>query len=113
MSWRILARHKWITGTSITESANDGWRRYTATIRGYQNWRLYEGVPVPAIPALVVRAVRAIRDQIDADAEHCEALMASNQYSHNVRDLTMRTEMFEHSVSEAFDAFLANDQLDL
>ena len=44
--FKILARHKWTYGATITESVEreEGKiRRFTATIRGFQNWLLYEG----------------------------------------------------------------------
>lgn len=46
MKWKILARHKNIVGVTITESClitDDLWRRYTATIRGFQKFLIYEG----------------------------------------------------------------------
>lgn len=112
MAWRILSRHKWVAGATITESVSDDDRhRYTATVRGYRNWRLFEGVSTPGIPALIVRAVRAIRDQIDAEGEHAEAFTIVNQYCHDAGELARRTEQLEHPISEAFDAFLALDMM--
>ena len=110
MSWHILAHHKWIVGATITESVNDSdaVRRYTATIRGYRNWRIFEGVAGPGHLALIIHIVRAIRDQIDADGENCEAFMAINEYSRSVSELKTRAEMFEHPISEALETWLTS-----
>ena len=65
MGFHVVGRHRWIAGATITESTDeDGWtRRFTATIRGWRNWKIYQG---PAInPQFVADAVRRIRDQID------------------------------------------------
>ena len=109
MSWRILARHRWIIGALITESVNSDSTayRYTATVRGYRNWRIFEGTGGSDYLTLIIRVVRAIRDQIDAEGEGCEAFMAINEYSRNVSELKRRAEMFEHPISEAFDEFLS------
>ena len=48
---KILARHKWVEGAVITESVDEkregykdiSYRRFTATIEGFQNWKIYEG----------------------------------------------------------------------
>jgi hypothetical protein len=49
--WKIIARHKnWYPRTTVTESAlvNDtgkvSTRRFTATIQGWRNWIVYEGI---------------------------------------------------------------------
>ena len=108
MSWHILARHKWIVGATITESVNDSdtLRRYTATVRGYRNWRIFEGAGGPGSLPLIIRVVRAIRDQIDAEGEDCEAFMAVNEYSCSVSELEARAEIFEHPISEALEIWL-------
>ena len=44
--WRIIARHKWIPKTVLTESyliEDDNFRRFTATIDGFRNFKIYEG----------------------------------------------------------------------
>jgi len=73
-TWTILARHKtWVEGATISESVDEKYageipaRRFTATIRGFQNWRLYQGNKWN-IKALIQR-VREIRDRIDAKDE--------------------------------------------
>ncbi len=66
---RILARHKRLDGATITESVSeDGTiRRYTATIRGWRAWKIYEG---PDWSLQDVNAkVREIRDRIDSGDE--------------------------------------------
>jgi hypothetical protein len=42
--WKILARHKWVSGATISESVSTttGARRYSATIRGWRNWRIFK-----------------------------------------------------------------------
>jgi len=112
MNWRILGRHRWIVGTFITESVNDDdtARRYTATVRGYQNWKVFEGKGGPGSLDLIIRIVSAIRDQIDTDGEDCEAFMAANEYSRDISELEERAEMFEHPISEAFNEWLEEIQ---
>ena len=74
--WRILARHKWLEGMTITESVREphppigpSYRRFTATIRGFQNFRLCEG----RAGDVLVRAARhkalSIRSRIDEGDE--------------------------------------------
>jgi len=69
-SWKIIARHTgWATGCTITESvSDDDQHRFTATIRGYRNWRIWQGKPArwECIGDEVSRSVREIRDRIDA-----------------------------------------------
>ena len=66
---KIIARHKWVSGAIITESYNpdnDNYRRFTATIRGWQNWKIYEGLLTNAICTEVKNVVKHIRDKIDS-----------------------------------------------
>lgn len=71
MSWRILARHKWVPGCTISESINSelNHRRYTATIRGWQNWKLYEGPMLDDMSKHVIDKTMAIRTRIDKGDE--------------------------------------------
>ena len=65
---KIIARHKKvIAGAVITESCNDDdtVHRYTATIRGWRNWVIYEGKVDRDTFGWVVQRVREIRDRID------------------------------------------------
>lgn len=63
---KVIARHKWVSGAVITESYdenNEKLRRFTATIEGFRNWKLYEG-QVPAPVNKIVDKVQQIRDRI-------------------------------------------------
>jgi len=67
-AFKILARHKWVAGATITESvARDGEpiRRFTATIRGWRNWRIYQGPASPEVTSYVISTVKTLRDRID------------------------------------------------
>ena len=77
--WKILARHsKWVVGATITEllhvdGGDDAYRRFIATIRGYRNWHIWQGVTAnlsmkPHVTE-IIRRVTAIRDRIDAHDE--------------------------------------------
>ena len=68
-SMRILARHKRVDGATITESVSeDGTiRRYTATIRGWRAWKIYEGRDWNLRD--VIAKAREIRDRIDSGDE--------------------------------------------
>jgi len=73
--WKVLARHKWAEGATITESVDEKdsrIRRFTATIRGYRNWRIWRG-RVDSLefdPRLsVLEPVKAIAARIDANDE--------------------------------------------
>lgn len=70
--WRILARHKWVSGATITESVNESdrdVRRFTATIRGWRNFQIYEGNPRSIDVNRIAHKVREIRDRIDSGDE--------------------------------------------
>ena len=69
---KIIARHKWVSGATITESydeKNDKIRRFTATIRGFQNWKIFQGELTDETTKTVIADVKAIRDRIDAGDE--------------------------------------------
>jgi hypothetical protein len=72
---KVLARHKWVHGATITESEDttkDGeiaWRRFTATIRGWRGWKIYEGFCREGIGEEVRRCVEEIKTKIDAGEE--------------------------------------------
>ena len=75
--WKILARHQWVAGAVITEShkidSDDSYRRFTATIRHFRNWRIWQGATAntdmkPRVEE-IKRRVTAIRDRIDAKDE--------------------------------------------
>lgn len=72
--WRVLARHKWVAGCTITESSDVlnstkevAIRRFTATILGHQNWLIYEGPNIG--PGPIIKRVREIKDRIEANDE--------------------------------------------
>jgi len=72
MKFRVLARHRWVAGATITESVarSDGSiRRFTATIRGYRNWRIYQGPASPDAADYVISKVKALRNRIDEGDE--------------------------------------------
>ena len=68
---KILARHKdWLCGCTITESGGDDGdgfnvHRFTATIRGWQNWKIYQGPILDDMAEMVINAVKEIRTKID------------------------------------------------
>ncbi len=67
---KVIGRHKWVEGTVITESYDendDSIRSFTATIRGYQNWKIYKGKLLDWTTKFVIASVKHIRDRIDAD----------------------------------------------
>lgn len=68
--WKVLAKHKWVAGCTITESVNlinDNKRRYTATIRGWRNFVIYEGDPSKIDTQEIVNKVKEIRNAMDKD----------------------------------------------
>ena len=69
---KIIGRHKWVSGALITESYdedNDSFRRFTATIRGFRNWHIYEGKLTDNTTKVVIAIVKHIRDRIDTGDE--------------------------------------------
>jgi hypothetical protein len=70
--WGVIDRHKWVEGCLITESLVTGpvqgvpLRRYTATIRGHEGWKIYQGPVGPGVLTFVAETVTAIRHKIDA-----------------------------------------------
>ena len=74
-TWKLLARHKnWVEGATISESVILKFQRdeipicrFTATIRGFQNWRIYQGNKWNLKE--IIQHVREIRDRIDQKDE--------------------------------------------
>ena len=69
---RAIARHKFVAGATITESCDkqdDTMRRFTATIRGWRNWTIYQGRVEGDTLGFVISKVKEIRDRIDAGDE--------------------------------------------
>ena len=70
---KILARHKWVAGAVITESVDEkkegykdiSFRRFTATIHGFRNWKIYEGYLAEDTAEKVIEMVKYIRGQIE------------------------------------------------
>ena len=70
--YKVIARHKWLIGCTITESYNpqdETHRRFTATIRKWQNWKIWEGKLEDGITEKIRIVVMQIRDKIDAGDE--------------------------------------------
>lgn len=71
--WKILARHKWVSGAIITESAMENSysdvHRFTATIRKW-NWKIAEEptahTDMAERTSRIIARVKEIRDRIDA-----------------------------------------------
>lgn len=77
-TWRTLARHtRWVEGCTITETISDRpeglpqLRRFTATIRGFRAWPIWEGQATEsqAAVARVIARVRELRDRVDRGDE--------------------------------------------
>ena len=69
---KIIARHKWLVGCMITESHDEAkstddkvYCRFTATIRGWRNFVIYEGFCFAGMAEDIMTKVRKIRDKID------------------------------------------------
>jgi hypothetical protein len=62
----IIARHKWVHNCTISESYSSAGniRRYTATINGWGNWKLYEGDPRKIEVAEIIKKVKEIQNRI-------------------------------------------------
>ena len=73
---KILARHKWLAGCTITEcndeakATNDkAYRKFTATIRGWRNFVIFEGLCFPGMQKEISDKVKEIRNRIDKNDE--------------------------------------------
>lgn len=75
IKYRKLAVHTWVADAKITESAghrnDDGisYRRFTATICGFQNWKIAEGAASEALITVVIKRTQEIRDRIESGDE--------------------------------------------
>lgn len=79
--WKILARHRWVSRCTISESMkieDDLYRRFTATIDGWRNWHIWQGhIGIEATPPMsmndlcqmIIKKVSAIRDRIRSNDE--------------------------------------------
>lgn len=67
-NWKILARHKWVTGCTITESYSIGFteKRFTATICGWRNFKIWQGRTIDAQSnaELVKKTVESLKQRI-------------------------------------------------
>ena len=80
MTWKVLARHKWVQHCSITESINTetGDRRFTATILGWRNWRIFQG-DLNSIPGNGAREVRnKVEEILDRIIQGDESVFTEN-----------------------------------
>jgi len=92
--WVTLARHnRWVRNCSITETSDGTGKnhRFTATIRGFRNWKIYQGRAYPEEVGLVIKLVRCIRDKIEAD-ESAAVFTAENEYCRSEEELRQRIE---------------------
>jgi hypothetical protein len=66
---KVIARHKnWVRGATISESIDEKdpkHRRYIATIRGFGNFKIYDGVITADTSKKVQEKVIWILDRID------------------------------------------------
>lgn len=70
--YKILARHKWVKDCTITESVNlwredaeVSYRRFTATIKGWRNFRIYDGQMTDTVVRAVIKRVERIKERIE------------------------------------------------
>jgi len=69
--FKIIARHKWVAHATITESyciEDDSIRRFTATILGWRNWKIYEGglgKSGDIVLSAIINRVKEIRSRIE------------------------------------------------
>lgn len=85
MGFRVIAKHRWVAGAIISEAVSEEntpkeQRRFTATIRGYRNWKIAFGKPSAALLVYVVKKVKEIRDCIDAGDE--KVFYEKNRWKH-------------------------------
>ncbi len=69
---KIIARHRWVAGATITESLVDedkNIKRFTATIRGWRNFKIFEGKGNNIDTDFIVNKVKEIRKKIDGGDE--------------------------------------------
>lgn len=70
---KVIARHKWVSGATISESIipgqPEGYRKFTATIRGFRNWLIWNGLVGPDTVNEVIHRVINFRNRIDAGDE--------------------------------------------
>lgn len=70
--WVVIARHNWLSECTITESyskSDDTIRRFTATIKGWNNFKIYQGHVSRNTVQKIIDQVRYIRDRIEKEDE--------------------------------------------
>lgn len=98
--WQQIARHtKWIKGCKITESVLQSddipsIRRFTATIEGWQGFKVYEGPAGPEVAQKVILRTGYIRDRILRGDE--------NVFYEDKKIVADRSEMMHHISSNYF-----------
>lgn len=69
---KIIARHKWVEGCIITESFDEdniSIRNFTATIKGFRNWKIYKGLINDEKVQQVKKMVDYIKKSIESGDE--------------------------------------------
>jgi len=72
---KILARHRWVADATITESydTNEEFRvthrRFTATVDGYRNFRIYDGELEDGLVKRIIAKVESIKTRIRSGDE--------------------------------------------
>ena len=64
---KIIARHKWVENCTITESydtTDEEYRRFTATVDGWQGFKIYEGYVIRDFTKSIISRVKSIRQRI-------------------------------------------------
>ncbi len=76
---QIIARHRWVINATITESyrERDNMRRFTATIYGFRNYKIWEGAGDVNHANVVMECVMKLRDQIEKEMVQCERVPKS------------------------------------
>jgi hypothetical protein len=74
---KIIGKHKWVSNAIITESFDEktedkslpSYRRFTATICGFRNFKIYEGELKADTAQKVKQKVTEIRNKIESGDE--------------------------------------------
>ena len=67
IKYRVLARHKWLSDCTITESISecDRYRKFTATILGWRGFEIYCGALYYGVTKKIRAKVEEIRAKIE------------------------------------------------
>jgi len=66
--FKIIGKHKDMVGCKdcvLTESVKDDIVRFTATINGFRNWKIYEGCFYDGLIEKVIKRISEIKSKID------------------------------------------------